>query len=69
MAGRARDRHMRARQRKTSRVVIERRVQPGRGAVAQRAVLREVGGHVIWHTGNRRRVVVILRMAAVAVGG
>ena len=35
--------------------------------MAESAVLREISGHVIWHTRDRRGAGVILRMAPVAI--
>lgn len=66
MAGSARDRGVRAGERKRRVVVVERRVQPSCCRMAQRAILREIRGHVVWYAGDVGRAVVILRVAAVA---
>lgn len=69
MAGGAGHVHMRARQRKRRVVVIERGIQPGGSAVAQRAILREIGSHVVRNARDRSGIVVVLGMAAVAGRG
>lgn len=68
MAGAARDGSVRAGQRKRRVVVIKRGIQPSRGGMADRAVLREIGGHMVRHAGNIGRAVVVLHVAAVAGG-
>lgn len=66
----ARHGHMRAGKRKWSVVVIERRIQPRRCRVANGAVGRITQGHVIRHApADGRRVVEVLRVAPVAIGG
>ena len=69
VARRAGNAGMRAGQGKRGVVVVEGGVQPSRSAVAKGAILREICGDVVGGTRYRRRVVVILRMAAVASGG
>lgn len=66
VAGSARHAHVRAGQWEARGVVIEIRVKPSDGSVAHRAVLREIGSHVIGDSRDVRRIVVIRRMAAVA---
>jgi len=62
----ARHAHVEASEREGRRIVIEFRVEPGDGSVAHRAVLREVGAHMIRDARHRRGLVVIRRVAAVA---
>lgn len=58
--------HMRAGQREYRRTMIEFRIKPIHRRVAHRAVLREIGAHMIGDARHRRRIVVIFRVAAVA---
>ena len=59
---------MRAGEGESRCVVIKGRIQPRRRAMAQRTILREIGGNVVRHTGVGCGVVVVLRVAAVASG-
>ena len=48
-------------------VVVEGGVQPRRGGMAQRAILREISGDVIGHAGDRGSAGVVLGVATVAI--
>lgn len=69
MAGGAGDGGVRAGQRESRRVVIERGVQPCRSGMAQCAILRKIRRNVVRHASDVRGALVIVHMAAVAVGG
>ena len=60
---------MRALQRERCAVVVEGRIQPRRGVVTHRAVLRIGSRHVVWNAGHRGCVVVVRRVTPIAICG